>query len=329
MITEWIEQAAARRGDAPYLEDAAEAGTLTYAGLRRSAAAWADRLDRAGIPPGERVAVRLPDPLSYATALVAILGAGRVVVPLDPGAPAAEHSRVLAAARPQAAVCDSGSGLPPGLTVLTHARRARKINSAERPGRMRTRRVSSQPGRHRGNLPVHERDHRRAQGHLAARGSAGPCRRRRGPPPPADRNGPRLLLSPAVPRQRRGGRIARHPGRGRRPGAGPQVQPPGILGADGTAADHLDQRGTRDHHRAGHEPSRGPARRARPLRPFGLRSAGAVGAPAVRGGVRHPRHRDLRDDRGGQHDHRQPAGGPAQGRARRACRPARKSGSPS
>jgi acyl-CoA synthetase (AMP-forming)/AMP-acid ligase II len=108
VIAEWIEQAAARRGDAPYLEDAAGAGTLTYAGLRRSTAAWADGLDRAGIPPGARVAVRLPDPLSYATALVAILGAGRVVVPLDPGAPAAELSRVLAAARPQATICDPG-----------------------------------------------------------------------------------------------------------------------------------------------------------------------------------------------------------------------------
>ena len=54
------------------------------------------------MPPGARVTVRLPDPLSYATALVSILGAGRVVIPLDPGAPAAELSRVLAAARPEA-----------------------------------------------------------------------------------------------------------------------------------------------------------------------------------------------------------------------------------
>ena len=109
MIAEWISRAAARQGSAPYLEDAAGTGTLTYADLRRSTGAWAGCLDRAGVPPGARVAVRLPDPLSYATALVAILGAGRVVVPLDPGAPAAEESRVLAAARPQAAV--SGSGL--------------------------------------------------------------------------------------------------------------------------------------------------------------------------------------------------------------------------
>ncbi len=118
MIAEWIARAAARRGGAPYLEDAAGTGTLTYAGLQRSTRAWADCLDRAGVPPGAQVAVRLPDPLSYATALVSILGAGRVVIPLDPGAPAAELSRVLAAARPEAAVSDSGGGLPPGLAVL-------------------------------------------------------------------------------------------------------------------------------------------------------------------------------------------------------------------
>ncbi len=103
---------------APSLADGAGTGTLTYAGLRRSTRAWADCLDRAGIPPGARVAVRLLDPLGYATALVSILGAGRVVVPLDPGAPAADLSRVLAAAQPQAAVSDSGDGLPPGLPVL-------------------------------------------------------------------------------------------------------------------------------------------------------------------------------------------------------------------
>jgi oxalate---CoA ligase len=128
LIAEWIARAAARRGgapyleapylEAPYLEDGAGTGTLTYAGLRRSTALWADGLDRAGISPGARVAVRLPDPLRYATALVSILGAGRVVIPLDPAAPAAELSRVLAVASPEAAVGDSGSGLPPGLTVL-------------------------------------------------------------------------------------------------------------------------------------------------------------------------------------------------------------------
>jgi len=153
VISEWIAAAADRQGDAPYLEeaapeeaapeeaapeeaaledaaleeaaledaaleDAAGGRTLTYAGLRRSTQAWAQCLDRAGVAAGAGVAVRLPDPLGYATALVAILAAGRVVIPLDPAAPAAEVARVLAVARPQAAVSDSGRDLPSGLAVL-------------------------------------------------------------------------------------------------------------------------------------------------------------------------------------------------------------------
>jgi acyl-CoA synthetase (AMP-forming)/AMP-acid ligase II len=116
MIDALIETAAVYRGDAAYLEGAC--GTVTYAGLRRSVRAWARCLDRAGIPPGARVAVRLPDPVGYATVLVSILGAGRVVVPLNPGAPAAEVARVLALARPTAVVCDDDRGLPPGLVVM-------------------------------------------------------------------------------------------------------------------------------------------------------------------------------------------------------------------
>ena len=118
LISEWIAEAAARQGGAPYLEDAA-GGTLSYAGLHRCTRAWARRLDRAGLPPGAAVALRWPDPLGYATALVAILGAGRVVVPLDPAAPAAEVARVLAVARPEAMVAASDQGLPPGLAVLS------------------------------------------------------------------------------------------------------------------------------------------------------------------------------------------------------------------
>jgi acyl-CoA synthetase (AMP-forming)/AMP-acid ligase II/peptidoglycan/LPS O-acetylase OafA/YrhL len=119
LISEWIEAAATHRDDAPYLEDAAGTRTLTYGGLQRVVQAWARRLDDAGVPPGAAVAVRVPDPLGYATALVAILAAGRVVIPLDPAAPAAEISRVLAVARPAAAVSDSGRDLPPGLAVLS------------------------------------------------------------------------------------------------------------------------------------------------------------------------------------------------------------------
>ena len=40
------------------------------------------------------------------------MGAGRVAVPLDPGAPGADVARVLAVARPQAVVGDPADGLP-------------------------------------------------------------------------------------------------------------------------------------------------------------------------------------------------------------------------
>ena len=115
MLTERIDEAAASRGDAPYLEDAAGAATLTYAGLQNSVRAWARHLDEAGIPPGARVAVRLPDVFGYACALVGILAAGRVAVPLDPGAPAGDVARMLKVAQPHAVV---GDGLESGLPRL-------------------------------------------------------------------------------------------------------------------------------------------------------------------------------------------------------------------
>jgi acyl-CoA synthetase (AMP-forming)/AMP-acid ligase II len=119
LIKHWIDTAAAHWGGAPYLEDAAGAGTLTFAGLQHSARAWTTRLDRAGIPPGALVAIRLPDPLEYASALVSILATGRVVVPLDPAAPAATLARVLDVARPDAVAGHDGTGLPPDLPVIS------------------------------------------------------------------------------------------------------------------------------------------------------------------------------------------------------------------
>ena len=122
MIAEWIDQAAASRGDASYLEDAAGGDVATFAGLRRATAGWARCLDRAGVAPGAAVALRWSDPLGYASALVAIVGAGRVVVPLDPAAPGSELSRMLEVARPQAIVCDRpADDLPAGPTVLCPA----------------------------------------------------------------------------------------------------------------------------------------------------------------------------------------------------------------
>ena len=66
VLIEQIDEAAASRGDAPYLEDAAGTATLTYAGLQNSVRAWASHLDEAGSawrpgggPAAGRVRLRL------------------------------------------------------------------------------------------------------------------------------------------------------------------------------------------------------------------------------------------------------------------------------
>jgi acyl-CoA synthetase (AMP-forming)/AMP-acid ligase II len=118
VISDWIRSAEARDGGAAYLEHGRGTATLSYAGLARAAAGWARALDDAAVPPGAGVAIRLADPVGYATALVAIVAAGRVAVPLDPGAPPGRLAQVLEAARPAAAVCDSPEDLPAGLTAL-------------------------------------------------------------------------------------------------------------------------------------------------------------------------------------------------------------------
>jgi len=133
-IGDWIDQAAQRPGEVVYLEDARGPRTLSYAQLAVRASAWEHSLDSAGLPPGARVAVCLPDPLGYAEALIGIVAAGRVAVPLDPAAPAAELSRVLAVARPQAAVTADPGALPPGLRTLAAPPEPGPL---ERPGRQK------------------------------------------------------------------------------------------------------------------------------------------------------------------------------------------------
>ena len=58
--------------------------TMTYAALARKAAAFASWLQRAGVQPGERVAIMLPNTLQYPVALFGALKAGAVVVNVNP-----------------------------------------------------------------------------------------------------------------------------------------------------------------------------------------------------------------------------------------------------
>jgi len=104
LIRDWIEQAAACHGADLYLADARGPAAVSYAGLRDTVADVERRLDAAGLPPGARIVVRLGEPVEYATALVAIVAAGRVAVPLDPAAPDTDVARVLGVAQPAAVI---------------------------------------------------------------------------------------------------------------------------------------------------------------------------------------------------------------------------------
>ena len=126
LIRGWIEDAAARHGGDVYLADARGEAALTYAGLLDVVRATERLLDEAGLPRGARVNVRLADPLGYAAALVALIAAGRVAVPLDPGAPDSDVARVLGVARP--------TGMVTSGTVISSTARADAVAAAGNGG---------------------------------------------------------------------------------------------------------------------------------------------------------------------------------------------------
>ncbi|HEX6453564.1 MAG TPA: AMP-binding protein [Trebonia sp.] len=149
MISEWIDKQAACQGEAVYLQDARGECTLTYGELRAATGNWNRRLDEAGLPPGTPIAVRLADPLEYATAMVALIGAGRVAVPLDPGAPPADLIRVLDVARPAAAVAEDPFGVDLPVLRPEPAGTGRSVGETRpgEPGRSVGAGWSGEPGR--------------------------------------------------------------------------------------------------------------------------------------------------------------------------------------
>ena len=103
-IRAWIDEAAARHGDNVYLADARGPASISYAGLLDVVRDTERRLDDSGLPRGARIQVRLANPLDYAVAMVSVIAARRVAVPLDPGAPDADIARVLSVARPAGSI---------------------------------------------------------------------------------------------------------------------------------------------------------------------------------------------------------------------------------
>jgi long-chain acyl-CoA synthetase len=76
--------------------------TVTYGELRRRAGALRAALARAGVGPGDRVALVFPTTPQFVVAYFAVLALGAAAVPLNPESPLAELSAELTTVRPAA-----------------------------------------------------------------------------------------------------------------------------------------------------------------------------------------------------------------------------------
>jgi long-chain acyl-CoA synthetase len=81
----------------------------TYAELRRQVGEMRGGLARLGVAPGDRVAIAGANNWLFVVSYLATLGAGAVVVPLNPTSPAAELQSELQAVEPRVLIVGAGS----------------------------------------------------------------------------------------------------------------------------------------------------------------------------------------------------------------------------
>lgn len=98
-IPERFRQVAERFGDCPAVVEAA--GTLTYAALADRADHLTAALLAAGVEPGDRIGLRLPDDATMIAGWLGTLATGAICVPLALGQPVARHREILAHAEPK------------------------------------------------------------------------------------------------------------------------------------------------------------------------------------------------------------------------------------
>lgn len=110
-LGELLERSAFLR-DRIFLESARDSRRLAYGDLPAACERWTQQLDRWQAGPDARVMLRIADPMTAAVALVGVLAAGRVAVPVDPGAPPGEIRRISHAARAEILVTDQADAGP-------------------------------------------------------------------------------------------------------------------------------------------------------------------------------------------------------------------------
>ncbi|WP_308404109.1 non-ribosomal peptide synthetase [Streptomyces rhizosphaericus] len=118
-LPELFERQVARTPDATALVHGAL--TLSYAELNARANRLARRLVRQGVGPEAPVAVMLPRSVDWVVALLAVMKAGGVYVPVDPGYPATRIELIVSETGPVAAVTDGSAPLPDGLPLIETA----------------------------------------------------------------------------------------------------------------------------------------------------------------------------------------------------------------
>jgi len=93
-------------GERAFVEHARSSGALSFVGLRRAVLGWTSLLADLGVEPGHTVGVAAGDPLDFATVFVSAMAAGRVVAPLDAGAPDRELQATCRRVRPTVVLAD-------------------------------------------------------------------------------------------------------------------------------------------------------------------------------------------------------------------------------
>lgn len=103
-----------------YIQRARTGRRLTYAETRHATDRWAALLDDLDVPPGAVVGLLAADPLDFALGFLGIMAAGRVVAPLDPGAPDPELAAACDRLGTNAVVADrpGPAGVAPEWVVL-------------------------------------------------------------------------------------------------------------------------------------------------------------------------------------------------------------------
>src|SRR5262245_62834136 len=90
-VADLVAEAAERAPEHAALVDTATGRSLTWAQTNHAVDAYAARLADAGLEPGDRVAVVLPNSPEFCVALFAVLRAGGIAVPAAARSPELSH----------------------------------------------------------------------------------------------------------------------------------------------------------------------------------------------------------------------------------------------